>query len=66
MKGDWVDWPGWRLLGALAVFTLVVVIFYSGYTLHQHNADLNCMKQGFDQVLNELLHNQHITAPPDC
>ena len=27
---------------------------------------LNCERQAFDQVLNELLHNQPVTAPPTC
>lgn len=83
-RWEWLErvsqWPGWRLLGALAVAFVVGVVFYIGVTVRDHNSDLTqvadqntqlkaqvtCMKQGFDQVLNELLHNATITAPPDC
>lgn len=60
------QWGGWRPLGALAVVIVVGVVFYIGITVHQHNSDLTCMKQGFDQVLNELLNHMRIQPPPDC
>lgn len=32
-----------------------------------HNAGIaECQNRAFDQVLNELLHDQKITAPPSC
>lgn len=49
-----------------AVAVLIGVIFYTGYTVHEHNNQLTCMKAGFDQVLNELLNGAKITAPPNC
>lgn len=60
------DWHGWRLLGALAVTLVIVVNLYVGWTVHQHNSQLNCIKQGFNQVLNEALNHSTLKPPPDC
>ena len=60
------DWHGWRPLGALAVCMVIAVVLYVGWTVHQHNSQLNCIHLDFNQVLNELLHHATITAPPDC
>lgn len=61
MKDFVVKW-----LWVIAVGLGAAAIFYIALTVHSHNAALDCMKQGFDQVLNELLHHQTITAPPTC
>lgn len=67
---SWVDrifdWPGWRVLGSLAACLIIAVVLYVGWTVHQHNNQLNCIKQGFDQVLNEALNHAPLTPPPSC
>jgi len=49
--------------GAVAVALMVAYIVV---TVHQHNADLNCMKNSFDQLLLELERHHKLTAPPLC
>lgn len=70
MKPSSVDrasqWWGWRPLGALAVVAVVGVILYIGWTVHQHNTQLSCINQGFNQVLNEALRHHPLRPPPDC
>lgn len=56
----------WPFVVTLAVRMVVALVFYTAFTVHSHNGSLDCMKRGFDQVLNELLHHAQITAPPDC
>lgn len=61
MKEFVVKW-----LWVVAVGLAALAIFYVAFTVHQHNTDLSCMKESFNQVLNELLHHAQITAPPTC
>lgn len=61
-----VDWHGWRLLIPLAVVLLLAVVFYTGYSVHQHSNQLNCLTHGLDQILNEALRHAKLTPPPNC
>lgn len=60
------DHPIWRPLGGLVAVVGVIAFVYVVATLHAHTADINCMKRGFDQVLEEALNHKRLLPPPAC
>lgn len=55
-----------RWLAVIAVGLLAAALFYIAYTVHQHNQSIDCLRQTFDQLLNELEKHQHLEPPPGC
>lgn len=67
-----MDWKGWRVLGALAAAILAGSVLFAAVTLAQHtqalntqNGYLHCIKQDFNQTLNEAFYHQPL-HPAHC
>lgn len=55
------------VLVLLVIVTSNAIVDAVVLTRQSHNGSVQqCQNQAFDQVLNELLHHQPVTAPPTC